>query len=342
MRDIMKKIGKGLLCLTGAGVLFITISAIVHAILTPKEKEVSRIRLGEKLKTVEVNGQKIAAYVTGSGSKTIVLLSGLGTASPIADFMPLAERFSAHYKVVTLECFGYGFSDRTVGQRSNAAFINEIRSALKKLEIAPPYILMPHSISGFYSLYYAIHYPEEVGAIIGIDESKPNQADTAKYAKKKMVFWLSWLSPLNSLGILRALIYLIPGSAGILKAYENNRYYDEDQKKLIRSANAWNAFNSTIGNEFNSVYPNGKELFGVKYPITLPTLSFLAKDTVEMSKSMVEKNNMSKDWLTLHEEVISNPAIQKVEILEGKHYLHHTQADKMVELTEDFIATCVK
>lgn len=337
MHEKLKKVGKGLLWFTGIAFVLTAISAIVHAILTPKEKEKRRNSLGNKLKFVEVNGQKISAYVIGSGNKTIVMLSGLGTGSPIADFMPLAERLSADYRVVILECFGYGFSDRTAAQRSNAAFVSEIRSALKKLEIAPPYILMPHSISGFYSLYYAIHYSDEVAAIIGIDESKPNQANTEKLAKMKTGVWLSYLS---ATGIIRPILFLFPTLAGGKDEY--NSYYSEEQKGFLKSATAWNAYNPTIIEELNGVYPNGKELFGVKYPTELPTLSFLAQDTVETSKTMVEKNSISADWLTLHQEVISNPAIQKIEVLEGKHYLHHTQADKIVELTKEFINTCVK
>lgn len=41
--------------------------------------------------------------------------------------------------------------------------------ALKELNIQPPYILMPHSMSGLYSLYYVAQYPSEVSDVIGID-----------------------------------------------------------------------------------------------------------------------------------------------------------------------------
>ena len=339
MKNLLKKTGKGLLWILGITSLLTALSAVVHAVLTPREKEMSRKKLGNKLKFADVNGSRMSAYVTGSGKRTIVMLSGLGTGSPIADFTPLAERLGAHHKVVILEYFGYGHSDITSVERSNTAFVEEIRSALKKLEIAPPYILMPHSISGFYSLYYALKYPEEVAAIIGIDESKPNQANAEAVKKMKAG---SWLSILNAAGIFRAVIYLLPDVAGFKKAFQNNPDYPEEQWKQIAMASAWNVFNLSIITEQNWVYRNGAELFGVNYPTTLPTLSFLAKDTVEMSKKMVEKKRIARDWLTLHKEVITNPAIQKVEILEGTHYLHHAQTNKITELTNEFLSTCVK
>ena len=44
--------------------------------------------------------------------------------------------------------------------------VQEIRHALKEADIQGPYILMPHSISGVYSMYYANTYPDEVKAVM--------------------------------------------------------------------------------------------------------------------------------------------------------------------------------
>lgn len=68
---------------------------------------------------------------------------------------------------MVLEYFGYGLSDITSDERSNELMIEEIRCVLTELKIEPPYILMPHSMSGLYSIYYANKYPSEISAIIG-------------------------------------------------------------------------------------------------------------------------------------------------------------------------------
>jgi hypothetical protein len=61
------------------------------------------------------------------------------------------------------------------------------------------------------------------------------------------------------------------------------------------------------------------------------------------------QNNKSKDsvdtdseWLSLHEEMISNSDMQKIETLNGEHYLHWTNADKIAEMTKEFISTHLK
>ena len=123
--------------------------------------------------SIPMENKTMRAYVKGSGDHTIVLLSGWATEDPINDFNPLVEKLSDEYRVVVLEYFGYGSSSQTSTERSNKAIVEEIRTALAKLEIKPPYILMPHGMSGLYSLYYAQHYPEETEAIIGIDMDLP-------------------------------------------------------------------------------------------------------------------------------------------------------------------------
>ena len=59
------------------------------------------------LNRMEAKCMKKALEITG---KVLLWVLGIligGTASPITDFMPLAERLSADYRVVILESFGY-------------------------------------------------------------------------------------------------------------------------------------------------------------------------------------------------------------------------------------------
>lgn len=130
-------------------------------------------------------------YTKGDGENTIVLLSGLGTAAPVLDFEPLVNELAKNHKVVVVESFGYGWSNVTNKERTVENIVEGIITALKS-NIEGPYILMPHSISGIYSMYYANAYPDEVKAVIGIDftlpqvleyfgESAPTMSEYMKY-----------------------------------------------------------------------------------------------------------------------------------------------------------------
>lgn len=151
--------------------IFLTLTLILAFVLSIN----NYVFAVEGVQFITVNEKSMRVYIKGSGDTTIVMLSGWGTESPIDDFMPLADKLSSDYKVVILEYFGYGESDITEKDRSNEAMVQEIRIALNKLDIKPPYILMPHSMSGLYNLYYADNYLSEILGVIGIDMSLPQK-----------------------------------------------------------------------------------------------------------------------------------------------------------------------
>lgn len=247
--------------------------------------------IGEQKEIKFNNGKAMHAYVKGSGDKTIVMLSGWGTENPINDFKPLADKLSDKFRVVILEYFGYGSSDITENERTNENIVNEIRTALDKLGIKPPYILIPHSMSGLYSLYYADKYPNEVKMIIGIDMSLPQKQ---------------------------------------LERWQNGSF-----KKL--SSEELDGANVSIVNQWNEFYDNSKELENVKYPSNLPVLAFLATEQVGSVDSMIKSGSMKTSWEDINKNIVTNPEIQSIEVLEGTHYLHHKQADTISQISKEFI-----
>lgn len=244
-------------------------------------------------KSVEINGKTMKAHIGGSGDKTVVMLSGWGVDSPVDDFYPIYTELSKDYKVVVLEYFGYGASDVTDDKRTNENMVEEIRAALNKLEIKPPYILMPHSMSGLYSLCYANKYPSEVSAIIGLDMSLP---------QKQLERW------------------------------------NESNFEKITEENNEHKFNNTIVSQWNEFYNNSKKLEGVKYPQNLPVLSFLATEQINSVNSMIESGEMKTSWFEINQNMITNPKIQKIEIIDGHHNsIMYDSAEKILESSKRFI-----
>jgi hypothetical protein len=149
----------GIACAAFIGLVFII--ALTNAVLT----SVERAKYPAPGKMVEVDGERMHVYSEGNGKANIILLSGFGTPSPVVDYLPLIKVLSMDFTVAAVEYYGYGWSDRTNKPRTNQSMIEETRHALMKAGILPPYVLVPHSISGLYALYYANIYPEEVEAI---------------------------------------------------------------------------------------------------------------------------------------------------------------------------------
>lgn len=131
---------------------------------------------------VDVNddGNKLHVYTEGEGSKTLVFMSGLGTSSPVYDFKVLYNKLSDDYRTAVVERAGYGWSDISSSPRDIETVLEESRKALRLAGEKPPYVLFPHSLAGLEALYWAILYPEEIEAIIGLDPLVPGYVEQAE------------------------------------------------------------------------------------------------------------------------------------------------------------------
>ena len=125
---------------------------------------------------VPVNGTEINVYTEGSGSMTIVFLSGGGVTCPVLEYRPVYRRMSAKYRTAVVEKAGYGFSGEMKTPRTVENLVAENREALRRAGIEPPYVLAAHSYSGLETVYWANTYPDEVKAVLGMDMGIPDYA----------------------------------------------------------------------------------------------------------------------------------------------------------------------
>ncbi len=300
--------------------IFMVCTSVWNKVLCVKENK-ALIKVGED---VLVNGKNIRVSTAGEGDKTIVLLSGMGTPSPIIDFRPLADKLSKQYRVVTLEYAGNGLSDDSSASQTNQVKVEEIRSTLTQLKIKPPYILMPHSVSGIYCLEYMNTYPEEVEAMIGIDSSVPNQMESDPAPQiSNGVYYLAKFMDIT--GLTR-----LSNSSGVsfIQDMENSKSYSNEEIKNVTALVNQRSITKAQYSENKCLNNNGKELFEVKYPKDIPVLQILSSETCKSDSS----------WVKLHEDMNTNLDIQKIKFLDGSHYLQWTQSEAIAEMTKEFIS----
>jgi len=292
-------------------IVFLIITTVINAAITVVEKQIFPAP-GVITKN---NGLNIHLFIRGTGETKIVLLSGLGTASPVFDFLPLIEKLEKNYTVCVVELNGYGWSKTTKTPRTNENIVNEIRMALYEAEILPPYVLVPHSISGIYSLYYANKYPQEIKAIIGLDISIPVKAKDRKIRTN-----INWYEVLRNLGLTRLALFIKSDYLG----YDRNIYNDEIIKK-INMFTCWNDFNINIWNESNTAAVNKEAVLGYLIPNNIPCRMILSSDGVKYS---------SVDWKAEHEKLISGNINGEVIILNGGHYIHWNNSTEIAAIID--------
>lgn len=259
----------------------------------------------------QVYDSDMTVLIEGKGEKTIVLLSGYGTASPVLDYQPLIDELKTDYRVVVIEPFGYGLSGQTNRARTLDNVTEEIHEVLQQLDVTS-YILMGHSISGYYGLAYTNKYPEEVTHFVGLDSSVPNQLE-----EKIPTTALGFLS--NS-GLLRLAMRVNPGYFFIDHGDVNRRR----QYELLSNKNIGNRTVRAEGKALASYYQEVKSL---TFPKQIPVLLLIAQESVDKVSG----------WKELHDTQVSKVSNGKVRILPGSHYLHHTQSRAIHEELTSFL-----
>lgn len=264
---------------------------------------------------IEVDGKKMHVYSQGEGNHTILLMPGLGTAAPVLDFEPLIDELAETNKVVVVEPFGYGWSDLTEKERSVENIVEELRTALKNSEHDGPYVLMPHSISGIYSMYFANAYPQEVKAVIGIDPTLPKMLDYYGETAQAMPSYLSYLAPA---GIARIALAVMPED--FLPIAEKG-VYSEENLTMTKAISTWNGYNHNVVAEANQIKANIERTKEMSFPKELPVLFFTPEE----------------DKVTFYETQLTEVSDSKVVVLEGHHYLHWSRFVEMSKEVNTFL-----
>ena len=298
----------------------VLVSTVANLLLEQREKATTA-PYGER---VAVAGGSLNVVRAGDDGGTaqgqpIILLSGLGTAAPGLDFAPLIRELKG-FDVIVVEGFGYGYSDMEASARTNEHISNELHEVLAKLQVRQPYILAGHSIAGFYLLDYANRFRSEVSAVVGIDATIPKPGDGPVAEPQPGINWIRLVA---ATGLVRVVAALAPG----LVDPDSAAYSDEELQRM-RTMMLWNIGNPAVADETARIANNAAALRGVTYPDDLPVLAFVAD----------EKNDRTATKTAAAENLLKNVTRHQVLPLEGGHYLHWTQAQRMAEEIRRFVA----
>ena len=127
-------------------------------------------------------GDRALRYICrGEGSPTVVVDQGMSIehgsfAQPIS--VGWAKVFGEIQKTTRIcmhDRAGLGSSDKAATPRTSQDMVKDLRSLLRRAQIAPPYVLVGHSIGGCNVRLFANQNPEEVLGMVLVDSSHPNQ-----------------------------------------------------------------------------------------------------------------------------------------------------------------------
>jgi pimeloyl-ACP methyl ester carboxylesterase len=114
---------------------------------------------------VEVDGIKLHYLSKGTGKPIVFLHGGVLSSDDFSVVLELAA--DKGYKAIAFDRPGYGHSERPTNKKfTPITQATLIHSALKKLNITEPIILVGHSWSGTMTMSYALQFPKDVEGLI--------------------------------------------------------------------------------------------------------------------------------------------------------------------------------
>ena len=127
---------------------------------------------------VDVGGHSVHVIVDGdeNADKTLVFIHSNGITDDSVALEPLFGKLQ-EYRLVYVDRSGFGYSDTTKTDKDIESIVTELRTALEKVNVKGPYVLVPNGIAGLEATYWADKYPDEVESIIGINISVADDFD---------------------------------------------------------------------------------------------------------------------------------------------------------------------
>jgi pimeloyl-ACP methyl ester carboxylesterase len=118
-------------------------------------------------------GQHVHVHCTGAGSPTVVLENGAGDFSVIWSLVqPDVSTFT---RVCSYDRGGFAWSDPGARPRSYAQIALELRTALARAHVDPPYVLVGQSYGGLLVRGFAAQYRTDVVGMVLVDAVHEDQ-----------------------------------------------------------------------------------------------------------------------------------------------------------------------
>jgi pimeloyl-ACP methyl ester carboxylesterase len=131
-----------------------------------------------RLEKVDVGGHSLNLLIGGQGSPAVIFEGGFGAG--IASWTTVQKDVAKFAQTVSYDRAGLSQSEPGPKPRSAKQIATELKAALQKAGVKPPYVLVGHSFGGVYVRVFADMYPKDVMGIVLIDPSQEAFNDWTK------------------------------------------------------------------------------------------------------------------------------------------------------------------
>ncbi|HEX3922425.1 MAG TPA: alpha/beta hydrolase [Streptosporangiaceae bacterium] len=250
---------------------------------------------------VDVGGHRMHIWCAGSGSPAVVIIPAIGGTA--AHWRTVADAVAPTTAVCVYDRPGLDWSDAVARWPSAEGIARNLHDLLRAAAVAPPYVVVGHSLGGLAARMFTHLYPDEVRGMVLIDSSHPQQ-----YRRLPHIWWfdrpfgilamvaLDFARPLG-LRRLKGRLGAKPGlgqadtaSASpheLVLPSRNRRAEDKEQLALASVCRTVDAIPGDLGD----------------LPLAVVTSSDLDPNLAEGSEAQRKRSSFYPYWLTLQEEL---------------------------------------
>src|SRR5687768_5315426 len=132
---------------------------------------------------VDVGGRRLFMACSGQGAPTVIIergLAGNNLSAPVAAFTgpwaAIQSKVASSTRVCIYARANVPPSDPDPAvARAGKQVVNDLRRLLDNANIAPPYVLVGHSLGGIYARLFAARFPADVVGMVLVESSHEDQ-----------------------------------------------------------------------------------------------------------------------------------------------------------------------
>ena len=263
---------------------------------------------------IDIRGRKNHIFCVGSGSPTIILISGLG--ETYDSWSKVQPRLAQSARTCSYDRAGLGWSDRPQESRDVLRMSTELHDLLAASELNPPYLLVGHSLGGGIARVFAGQNPQEVAAMVFVDAVPAGflsrlQPDAWDANMSRTAHRMKWMAPF---GIAR-----LQGKCQV------------DNRPFIHCSDFWATFTA----EREALPTSVRQIASVQSIGDTP-LRILSRDTDPAVGWGSPQNRLA--WEAMQEDLAKLSTRSRQTVVKGAtHYIQDDQPDVVIEAISDML-----
>jgi pimeloyl-ACP methyl ester carboxylesterase len=290
----------------GLVVVLVVVGAVYQAVAT----RVDEGRYPPPGQMIDVDGRRLHLNCTGEGTPTVILEAGLGGGS--LDWSLVQPEVAKFSRVCSYDRAGFAWSSPAAGPHDAARITDDLKKLLDAARIAPPYVLVGHSIGGVYVQLFAARHPDEVAGVVLVDSSHQDQL--SRYpAIPAFVPYI--YKAAAAIGVARV-VNLLTGEAGLTAET--------------------NAERAALYSSTHSVYANADEMAAIRdsmRELRDSPMQLADKPLVVLSRGLSEGASAENEavWLDLQSDLAKRSSNGKLVIAKNSgHYIQFSEPELVV------------